>query len=1215
MPDLTKLADLPALQQLARALWHKGSIRGAALMVGAGFSKNALLQAPDTPVPPSWNELLDELVRQLYPTDQSSAPKEALRIAEEYRTYYGQATLDGFIRTRFPDRAWLPGPLHLQALNFPWSDILTTNWDTLLERTSEAVTDFIYEVVRTEADIAHARGPRIIKLHGTLGDKDPLIFAAEDYRTYPTRHAAFINLARQIFIENDLCLLGFSGNDPNFLEWVGWVRDQLGGHARRIYLVGYLDLSVSARRYLEAHNIAPVDFAPLVGHLAKKERHGAATKIFLQALRDEQPPAPHEWRRHELTEYPLSRGGPDVYDKARKDLDFAAAALKESAQLLREDRERYPGWPVCPRQQRHHLQYGYGEWAVFRPSVLARIEPSERAEILIEFLWHYTISFCPLPPLFRDALVAIMEEANPPIENWARLKFAVALMRDARIGENDANLEKWHAIVNADADVEAPERREAEYQRCLRLRDKLDLKELSRSIALLDADDPLWRLRQAGLYTEVGEYIKAAKLIKDATAELEKAHRLDRNSLWIKSCLAWASWLNRVTHMGDFPKRGELPRLREFPEIDVDPAAELESIKNSADDIIRKEQEDDAAIIPLFDAGSYRPGKQRSQAQPGDPGFELLYELDQLMESAGIPMRINHVQIVAGTATSIMKATYHRSTYWYGWLLRTLHSHFDNLYVRYFGRIAIAQLPRSVADDLRDKLNSAIAFWHTRNVASVGEERAKDRSIAIDQLRLALSAQSHMSVRMSEEEAVQAFDLAAQIVQDPPLQRWVIEAAAELAKYALQALPANRQGALALNVVKFPLAAERGGPALGWPDLVSVIANVSPQRDPQDPRWDQRVNELLGAAVPDARGRIEATGRLAYLAMHDALKPNERDSFAAALWDKVDSEPQALPSDTHLLASAVANLPAPAGIDPVTRVKARIFDRDLKEVMDCSGPLNTAVLAERQNHFISLYNTGPLGLAMPPERAAELFDQAVSWESTPINDQDPIGAGFTKSFNESVSRIAGDALTFTIVPAMAREARTEARLQALLQFIRRTQSWRAVAALPEFLETMPQMGNDVTLAIHRGLAAAEHMRVSGAATALIRWSRLIDAGRLTSMPRMLIEQLLSMIETRQEEALHILLNAAVALVKDRMLTGEDVSRLMRSLSDLRDDTQYAEVILSSRRAVSISLVRQQCVRLAKILKQKVADDGTLQGWLEDGQSDPLPEVRFATLDE
>ena len=315
MPDLSKLSDLPALKQLARALWHNGSIRGAAVMVGAGFSKNAILQAPDAREAPSWDELLDELVAQLYPTDPLSAPKDALRIAEEYRTYFGQATLDGFIRTRFTDRAWLPGPLHLQALNLPWSDILTTNWDTLLERTAEEVTDYIYEIVRTEADIAHARSPRIIKLHGTLGDKDPLIFAAEDYRTYPTRHAAFVNLARQIFIENDLCLLGFSGNDPNFLGWIGWVRDQLGGQSRRIYLVGHLDLSASARKYMERHNIAPVDLAPLVSHLPKKERYSAATHIFLDALRAEQPPAPDDWKQHASSEYPARKN--EFFGKAR----------------------------------------------------------------------------------------------------------------------------------------------------------------------------------------------------------------------------------------------------------------------------------------------------------------------------------------------------------------------------------------------------------------------------------------------------------------------------------------------------------------------------------------------------------------------------------------------------------------------------------------------------------------------------------------------------------------------------------------------------------------------------------------------------------------------------------------------------------------------------------------------------------------------------------
>lgn len=35
--DLKALPNYPALQQLARALWHNGSVRGAAVLVGAGF--------------------------------------------------------------------------------------------------------------------------------------------------------------------------------------------------------------------------------------------------------------------------------------------------------------------------------------------------------------------------------------------------------------------------------------------------------------------------------------------------------------------------------------------------------------------------------------------------------------------------------------------------------------------------------------------------------------------------------------------------------------------------------------------------------------------------------------------------------------------------------------------------------------------------------------------------------------------------------------------------------------------------------------------------------------------------------------------------------------------------------------------------------------------------------------------------------------------------
>jgi hypothetical protein len=39
--DVTSLPDYAALQQLARALWRNGSVRGASVLVGAGLSKSA----------------------------------------------------------------------------------------------------------------------------------------------------------------------------------------------------------------------------------------------------------------------------------------------------------------------------------------------------------------------------------------------------------------------------------------------------------------------------------------------------------------------------------------------------------------------------------------------------------------------------------------------------------------------------------------------------------------------------------------------------------------------------------------------------------------------------------------------------------------------------------------------------------------------------------------------------------------------------------------------------------------------------------------------------------------------------------------------------------------------------------------------------------------------------------------------------------------------
>jgi SIR2-like domain len=198
-------------------------------------------------------------------------------------------------------------------LELPWSDVLTTNWDTLLERTPAGERP---EVVRTTADLAHGRERRIIKLHGSIGTSEHFIFAEEDYRTYPTRFAAFVNTARQIFIENELCLLGFSGDDPNFLQWSGWVRDHLGESARRIYLVGALGLRHAKRKFLESRNIAPIDLAPLVADRSRNQQEAAATALFLEFLARAKPIAEHDWKPAPLSNLLVPAHGVAGYPKA-----------------------------------------------------------------------------------------------------------------------------------------------------------------------------------------------------------------------------------------------------------------------------------------------------------------------------------------------------------------------------------------------------------------------------------------------------------------------------------------------------------------------------------------------------------------------------------------------------------------------------------------------------------------------------------------------------------------------------------------------------------------------------------------------------------------------------------------------------------------------------------------------------------------------------------
>ena len=114
------LADYPRIKKLAAALHRLDSAQhGAAIMIGAGFSRSAARHVGGHKKVPLWTQITESLIRDLYPNNQDVAFADPLRVAEEFRAYYGQAALNDRIRFEVENDAWRPGPMYRSLLELP----------------------------------------------------------------------------------------------------------------------------------------------------------------------------------------------------------------------------------------------------------------------------------------------------------------------------------------------------------------------------------------------------------------------------------------------------------------------------------------------------------------------------------------------------------------------------------------------------------------------------------------------------------------------------------------------------------------------------------------------------------------------------------------------------------------------------------------------------------------------------------------------------------------------------------------------------------------------------------------------------------------------------------------------------------------------------------------------------------------------------------------
>lgn len=291
------------INDIAQRLKEPRKYGDVSLMVGAGFSKNAQSKGMACIQPPNWSELAEKMYEELYPEPLEMQEKEewhkqkivktsgknVTKLADEYIANFDRNKINNLIEQSIADEMFVPGDLHKRLLRLHWSDVFTTNYDTLLEQTVDMIyRENNYEIIYSQNDLPGSIKPRIIKLHGSIPQVKPYIICDEDYRTYPDKYPALVNTVQQAMLETRLCLIGFSGDDPNFQSWLGWLRDNMGEYCPKIYLIGiYETLSAPEKKLLENKGITIVDLSALVSE-QEENRHYQAISEFLNLLEENQ---------------------------------------------------------------------------------------------------------------------------------------------------------------------------------------------------------------------------------------------------------------------------------------------------------------------------------------------------------------------------------------------------------------------------------------------------------------------------------------------------------------------------------------------------------------------------------------------------------------------------------------------------------------------------------------------------------------------------------------------------------------------------------------------------------------------------------------------------------------------------------------------------------------------------------------------------------------
>ena len=927
------------LKDIANQLWSTTPSH-VSIIVGAGFSKNASDKFL------SWNCLAKVIYKNLYHKEPEESNILKLFQGIEADPNEGKDILYKELNKVLPNTT-PPSELHKKLLNLPWKDIFTTNYDTLLERTTSIRP---YKSIQDEQELQHSSSPRIIKLHGSL-PKGPFIITNSDYLSYKDKHPLFVNTIHQAFIEDTICLIGFSGDDPNFQIWNYWINNSTNHFEHTIYFISADQISQSERNTLHSYNILPIDYfcketpspKEAITHFIEYLESSRPKQAISTKKRQSNVPQNKEDDKINIAnkqaiptqlKVTLNKWGNKIYLAPQKN------SYKKILADWEAERASYPGWLILPASKREIIYEGMSNISI-TDKRFSELSTPDDLFFLYEFNWRTEKCLHPMlndwVPIYETVLQkydpfkktiitsdAKTQETYPLLdwdkirEVWIALQLSLLrLYREKGLAEKWDNLYKM--LKEKDDSFSEEHKARLNYELCLHYLFTFNIENLVKTIKDWKVNNslPYWAAKRATLLAEFCSTEDAVPILEQCLKEVRRKLNLVpiSNNYSLVSLESYLMLLyravlqsNKLAHK-DFNFKS-LPdykqRWNELKQYQCDPWGEIENFKSQLFAIPLKLPRN-KEIHATFDIDQ----KKKIHHLNGNSGsLRVSWEYIRLLEETGLPYQLPFIQML--DKETLGKAIYFVSKFSPLTAIMAMVRSGNKENIEYvYDRKTLSEMGSDI-------INKQASEYIELLRSSCLEDHQNHENIFSTLSLILPEILSRFCTKISFDLRKKLIDILKDIYQSMKLNPFA--GYDTLIKRLVNSFSEEEQYKLIPEWLEFPI--------------------TDPDRREYDPfsyinygkrpikHWNkifikkEVIDGLLSALTVDDSKRSIAIYRLAILMQYHLLDDSQKDRFGEDLWMYRDED--GFPKQKRLLNISFISLPHPKNISPVDLLRTYI---------------------------------------------------------------------------------------------------------------------------------------------------------------------------------------------------------------------------------------------------------------------------------------------------